>query len=132
MGGYRATIVTYGFQRNNIQITRKYDYFTQGLTVWTWRIDKKTQYVNLSFFVKRKDYEKVVNNSPTYHNLWFSDIKKIDAIPFFGLRNISQSPNKILLFFDLLKYNYSIIIGFFILFAPILIVIIEKNEDFKL
>jgi len=134
--GYKATIVTYSYQKGNIQIAREYGYFTQGLTVWLWGIDKKADNVDISFYVKKKDYDKVINNMPSYNALWFSDKKQADTIPFFGLRKINQSPNKIILFFDLLKYNYSISLGFTIIFMPIFIVAllkkVLKNKDYQL
>ena len=134
--GYKATIVTYNYQIGNIQIARQYGYFTQGLTVWLWGIDKKADNVDISFYVKKKDYDKIINNMPSYHALWFSDKKQADTIPFFGLRKINQSPNKIILFFDLLKYNYSISLGFSIIFMPIFIVAllkkVLKNKNYQL
>ena len=134
--GYKATIVTYSYEKGNIQIARQYGYFTQGLTVWLWGIDKKADNVDISFYVKKKDYDKVINNMPSYHALWFSDKKQADTIPFFGLRKINQSPNKIILFFDLLKYNYSISLGFSIIFMPIFIVAllkkVLKNKNYQL
>ena len=134
--GYKATIVTYSYEKGNIQIARQYGYFTQGLTVWLWGIDKKADNVDISFYVKKKDYDKVINNMPSYNALWFSDKKQADTIPFFGLRKINQSPNKIILFFDLLKYNYSISLGFTIIFMPIFIVAllkkVLKNKDYQL
>ncbi|WP_295813088.1 hypothetical protein [uncultured Apibacter sp.] len=134
--GYKATIVTYSYEKGNVQIARQYGYFTQGLTVWLWGIDKKADNVDISFYVKKKDYDKVINNMPSYNALWFSDKKQADTIPFFGLRKINQSPNKIILFFDLLKYNYSISLGFTIIFMPIFIVAllkkVLKNKDYQL
>ena len=92
--------------------------------------------MDISFYVKKKDYDKVINNMPSYNALWFSDKKQADTIPFFGLRKINQSPNKIILFFDLLKYNYSISLGFTIIFMPIFIVAllkkVLKNKDYQL
>ena len=134
--GYKATIITYSYQKGNIQIAKEYGYFTQGLTVWLWGIDKKADNMDISFYVKKKDYDKVINNMPSYHALWFSDKKQVDTIPFFGLRKINQSPNKIILFFDLLKYNYSIFLGFTIIFMPIFIVALLKkilnNKNYQL
>ncbi|WP_295843097.1 hypothetical protein [uncultured Apibacter sp.] len=126
--GYKATIVTYSYEKGNVQIARQYGYFTQGLTVWLWGIDKKADNMDISFYVKKKDYDKVINNMPSYHALWFSNKKQADTIPFFGLRKINQSPNKIILFFDLLKYNYSIILGLLLFFMPTLITTVFKQN----
>lgn len=126
---YKGSLITYSYQKSKIKIARTYGGLTKGLTVWAWGINKKANPIDFSFYVKEKDYNKVISNSPSYYNLWFSDIKEINKIPFFGLRKINNSPNKILLFFDLLKYNYSIIIGLPIFFIPSIIFgIVEKKN----
>lgn len=134
--GYKATIVTFSFQKKYIKIERKYGYFTQGLNVFLWGIDKQTSFLNISFYVKDKDYLSIINNTPSYHQLLFSTTKKTDGIPFFGLRKIGESPSKFLLFWDLWKYNYSLGISLLIMFMPIpLAVFIKKvfnHKDFEL
>lgn len=128
---YKGTLVTYSYQKGKVKIARTYGGLTQGLTVWSWGIDKKAKNVNISFYVKEKDYNKVINNSPSYHNLWFSDIKKVDNIPFFGLRKMNDKPNKIILFFDLLKYNYFLSLGLLIFYFPILLIVFFEKKDFN-
>lgn len=119
---YKGTLITYGYQKGKVEIARTYGGLSKGLNVWSWGIDKKATNVNISFYVKDKDYNKVISDSPTYHNLWFSERKKVDKIPFFGLRNFNKCPNKILLFFDLWKYNYINVLGILIIALPFLII----------
>ena len=99
--GYKATIVTYSYQKKNIIIARIYGFFSQGLNVWIWGIDKKSNNVNISFYVKKKDYKSFINDSPSYHSIWFSNKKQADTIPFFGLRNSERTLCKLFLFLDI-------------------------------
>ncbi|AZA79546.1 hypothetical protein EG347_19595 [Chryseobacterium sp. G0186] len=125
--GYKATIVTSAFQKGNVKIERSYGYFTQGLSVFLWKIDKEAPVLDISFYVKDADFRNVKSNTPSYRNLLFSDKKKVSPVAFFGLRKIGESPSAILLFLDLWKYNYSLGISLLIMFLPIPLVIIIKK-----
>ena len=124
--GYKATIVTYSYQKNII-IARNYGFFSQGLNVWIWGIDKKSNNVNISFYVKKKDYKSFINDSPPYHSIWFSNKKQADTIPFFGLRNSERTLCKLFLFLDIWKYNYNNHTGMLIICSPFLITYFFKN-----
>lgn len=125
--GFRATTVNYTFQKNEISIQRKYGYFTQGLCVYLWDIDKDSSFLDISFFVKKEHYNAIKLNRPHYKNTWFTNVKKKDEIPFFGLRKLNKNPNKFIIFLDLWKYNYSIVIALAFLLIPIFIVYILKK-----
>lgn len=84
--GFRATTLNYTFQKNETVIQRKYGYFTQGLCVYLWNIDKDASFLDISFFVKNEHYNSIKLNQPQYKNTWFTKTKKINEIPFFGIK----------------------------------------------
>ena len=43
--GYKASIVTKAYKKLNVKIERQYGYFSQGLSVWLWGIDKKANFI---------------------------------------------------------------------------------------
>lgn len=116
--GYKASIVTKAYKKLNVKIERQYGYFSQGLNVWLGGIDKKADYEDISFYVKKRDYDKVINNMSSYNSVK----KQEDVIPFFGLRKINFKPNIILLFLDIWKYNYIIYSILIVFFIPYIII----------
>ncbi|MBL1223105.1 hypothetical protein JET18_19835 [Chryseobacterium sp. L7] len=135
----RSTIVTYNFVRNNIRISREYPGILEGINTWMWGINKENDVVDISFFIKEKDYHKIKNNKiRNRHDIFGGKLNELEAIPFFGLREINIESNKFLLILDIWKYNYSILFAFFLIILPYILffilkkvfkIEIEKNQD---
>ncbi|KIC64779.1 hypothetical protein [Chryseobacterium taiwanense] len=135
----RSTTVTYNFVKDNIRISRKYPGILEGINTWMWGIDKKALVQNISFYIREKDDEKIKNNQIHHKkDILGNKLNEIEPIPFFGLRTIHSESNIFLLFLDIWKYNYSILIAFILLILPYLLFFIfkkifkmsiDKNQD---
>ncbi|MBP2619649.1 hypothetical protein [Chryseobacterium jejuense] len=124
----RSTTVTYNFVKDEIRISRKYPGIFEGLNTWFWRIDKEKNKIDISFYIRQKDNERI-NNKEIRHrtDIFGGELNEIEPIPYFGLRKIHLKPNKLLLFLDIWKYNYSILIAFILLVLPYIIIFITKK-----
>lgn len=135
----RSTTVTYNFVKDNIRISRKYPGILEGINTWMWGIDKKAPVQNISFYIREKDDEKIKNNQIQHKkDILGNKLNEIEPIPFFGLRTIHSESNTFLLFLDIWKYNYSILIALILLILPYLLFFIlkrifkmsiDKNQD---
>lgn len=123
--GYKATIITRAYQKDNIIIKREYGFFGQGLNIYLSGIDKNKKIADINFFVKEKDYNTSDKNG-----------SKPVSIPYFTLRKIDSPANHFFLWIDIWKFNYSKIIAFSVLFCPLLFVFLylklTGNKEFKL
>lgn len=124
----RSTTVTYNFIKDGIRITRKYPGILEGLNTWMWDIDKNNKKVDISFFIRNSDYERMFNNKLTNRkDVFGNELNELEGIPFFGLREINIYSNKLLLILDVWKYNYNILIAFNLLILPYFIVFVLKK-----
>jgi len=122
--GYKATIITRAYEKDNIIIKRDYGFFGQGLNIYLSGVNKNKDVVDITFFVNEKEYDTSNKND---HQV---------SIPYFALRNIDSPANHFFLLIDIWKFNYSKIIGFIILFFPLLFAFLyskfTRNKEFKL
>lgn len=124
----RSTTVTYNFVKDNVRISRKYPGILEGLNTWLWNINKKDRKLDISFYVREKDYRRILKNEIEHRkDLFGGELNEIESIPFFGLRNISVDSNKFLLILDLWKFNYSWWIFIVFLILPGLIIKLIKR-----
>ncbi len=124
----RSTTVTYNFIKDGIRITRKYPGILEGLNTWMWDIDKNNKKVDISFFIRNSDYERMFNNKLTNRkDVFGNELNELEGIPFFGLRKINIYSNKLLLTLDIWKYNYNILVALILLILPYLIIFILKK-----
>lgn len=124
----RSTTVTYNFVKDNVRISRKYPGILEGLNTWLWNINKKDRKLDISFYVREKDYKRILKNEIEHRkDLFGEELNEIESIPFFGLRNISVDSNKFLLILDLWKFNYSWWIFIVFLILPGLIIKLIKG-----
>lgn len=124
----RSTTVTYNFVKDNVRISRKYPGILEGLNTWLWNINKKDRKLDISFYVREKDYRRILKNEIEHRkDLFGEELNEIESIPFFGLRNISVDSNKFLLILDLWKFNYSWWIFIVFLILPGLIIKLIKR-----
>lgn len=124
----RSTTVTYNFVKDNVRISRKYPGILDGLNTWLWNINKKDRKLDISFYVREKDYRRILKNEIEHRkDLFGEELNEIESIPFFGLRNISVDSNKFLLILDLWKFNYSWWIFIVFLILPGLIIKLIKR-----
>lgn len=124
----RSTTVTYNFVKDNVRISRKYPGILEGLNTWLWNINKKDRKLDISFYVREKDYKRILKNEIEHRkDLFGEELNEIESIPFFGLRNISVDSNKFLLILDLWKFNYSWWIFIVFLILPGLIIKLIKR-----
>lgn len=135
----RSTTVTYNFVKDNVRISRKYPGILEGINTWMWGINKKDSKQDISFYIRENDDLKIKNNQIKHkQDITGNKLNELEAIPFFGLREIYSEPNKLLLILDIWKYNYSILIAFILFILPFLLFFIlkkvfgisfEKNQD---
>ena len=135
----RSTTVTYNFVKDGVRISRKYPGILEGINTWMWGIDKQAPKQDISFYLRRKDEQKIENGQIKHRNDIFGNtLNEIQAVPFFGLRKINKVPDKTLLILDVWKYNYSILLAFILFILPYIIIFIlgkifkikiEKNND---
>ncbi|MFZ4930961.1 hypothetical protein [Chryseobacterium sp. Mn2064] len=124
----RSTTVTYNFIRNEIRISRKYPGIFEGLNTWFWDIDKKKNKVDISFYIRQKDSDRIKNKEIKHRkDIFGGELNEIEPIPYFGLRKIYLESNKLFLFLDIWKYNYSILTAFILLVLPYIIIFITKK-----
>lgn len=124
----RSTTVTYNFVKDNVRISRKYPGILEGVNTWLWGIDKKAPLQNISFYIRQKDDQKIKDNKIKRKKDFLGNkLNEIEPIPFFGLRTINSEPNSFLLWLDIWKYNYSILIAFILLILPYIIFFFTKN-----
>lgn len=120
--GYKATIITKAYKKDNIIIKRDYGFFGQGINMVLSGVDKNDKYANLTFYVKNKDYS--LNKD------------KKASIPYFTLRKMGKPASFLFVLLDLWKFNYSKTIAFIILFVPLLFLFIvskiRRDENFKI
>lgn len=119
--GYKATIITRSYKKDNIIIKRDYGFFGQGINMAFSGVDQNNKYVNLTFYVKNKDYS--LNE------------QERTEIPYFALREIDQPASFFSVILDLWKFNYSKTIAFIILFCPLLLIFLVskiKVKNFKI
>jgi len=118
--GYKASIVTWSFRKNNKKVSRKYGALFEGVNVYLWGVNKRADTLNISFYVKDNFFEKMIHNSSN------------DNYPFFGLRKLGKSSSPTFLFLDIWKYNYSNGIGTIVFFCPLIIVFLLKSVKKKI
>lgn len=124
----RSTTVTYNFINDNVRVTRKYPGIIEGLNTWMWDFDKSNKKVDISFYIRNSDYERIVNDKLTNRKDMFgNELNELEGIPFFGLRKINIYSNKLLLTLDIWKYNYNILVAFILLILPYFIIFILKK-----
>ncbi len=58
----RSTTVTYNFVKDGVRISRKYPGIFEGLNTWFWGIDKKKEKIDISFYIRKKDDDKIKKN----------------------------------------------------------------------
>ncbi|MDQ1097216.1 MULTISPECIES: hypothetical protein [Chryseobacterium] len=135
----RSTTVTYNFIKDNVKISRTYPGILEGINTWIWGIDKKALIQNISFYIRKKDEQKIKYNRIHHQkDIFGNKLDEIEPIPFFGLRTINSKANAFLLVLDIWKYNYSILVAFVLLILPYFIffilkkifkIVIEKNQN---
>ncbi len=128
----RSTTVTYNFVKNGVRISRKYPGILEGINTWMWGINKSDKTASISFFIKEKDYNKIINNEiRNRRDIFGNKLNELESIPFFGLRMLTRESNTFLLILDIWKYNYSILLAFSLLVLPYVLLFIVK-EVFKI
>lgn len=124
----RSTTVTYNFIKDDIRISRKYPGIVEGFNTWVWGIDKKNDKVNISFYLREKDYNRVKNKEIKHRkDIFGGKLKEIEPIPFFGLREIGSNSSNFLLWTDIWKFNYKWWIFLVFLLIPGLLVFLIKK-----
>lgn len=124
----RSTTVTYNFIKNDIRISRKYPGIVEGLNSWLWRIDKKNDKANISFYLKEKDYNKIKNKEIKHRqDILGGRLNEIESIPFFGLRKIGTNSSGFLLWTDIWKFNYKWWVFLVFLLIPGMLVFLIKK-----
>ena len=124
----RSTIVTYAYEKEGVRISREYPGLFEGINTWLWNIDKKKNKENISFYIRDKDYIKIKNKTIKYRkDIFGNNLKEKESVPFFGLRKINSKSNKIILFCDIWKYNFSIISSLIIILFPYILIFLLKK-----
>ena len=124
----RSTTVTYAYEKEGVRISREYPGLFEGINTWLWNIDKKKNKENISFYIRDKDYIKIKNKTIKYRkDIFGNNLKEKESIPFFGLRKINSKSNKIMLFCDIWKYNFSIISSLIIILFPYILIFLLKK-----
>lgn len=128
----RSTTVTYNFVKDNVRISRKYPGILEGVNTWIWGINKEDQKLDISFFIREKDYMKIKNNEIVYRkDIFGGKLNELESIPFFGLRNINVKANEITLLSDIWKYNYHWWVFLIFLLVPQLLKFLAKKIGFN-
>lgn len=124
----RSTTVTYAYEKEGVRISREYPGLFEGINIWLWNIDKKKNKENISFYIRDKDYIKIKNKTIKYRkDIFGNNLKEKESVPFFGLRKINSKSNKIILFCDIWKYNFSIISSLIIILFPYILIFLLKK-----
>ncbi|WP_295843101.1 hypothetical protein [uncultured Apibacter sp.] len=124
----RSTTVTYAYEKEGVRISREYPGLFEGINTWLWNIDKKKNKENISFYIRDKDYIKIKNKTIKYRkDIFGNNLKEKESVPFFGLRKINSKSNKIILFCDIWKYNFSIISSLIIILFPYILIFLLKK-----
>ena len=124
----RSTTVTYAYEKEGVRISREYPGLFEGINTWLWNIDKKKNKENISFYIRDKDYIKIKNKTIKYRkDIFGNNLKEKESVPFFGLRKINSRSNKIMLFCDIWKYNFSIISSLIIILFPYILIFLLKK-----
>ena len=124
----RSTTVTYAYEKEGVRISREYPGLFEGINIWLWNIDKKKNKENISFYIRDKDYIKIKNKTIKYRkDIFGNNLKEKESVPFFCLRKINSKSNKIILFCDIWKYNFSIISSLIIILFPYILIFLLKK-----
>lgn len=124
----RSTTVTYNFVKDKIRISRQYPGIIEGLNTWLWGIDKKSRKLDISFYLRESDYNRIKKKEiKQKQDIFGGKVNEMEAFPFFGLSKITFRSNAFLRWTDLWKYNYKWWIFSFFLLAPGLIVFLIKK-----
>ncbi|TWP30808.1 hypothetical protein ETU09_00135 [Apibacter muscae] len=125
----RSTTISYIFEKESIGISRKYPGLIEGINTWLWGIDKKKYKEDLSFYIRKKDYEKIKNNQLPYKkDILGNNYSEKKNIPFFGLRKIDFYSSKLFLFLDIWKYNYNWLAFIIVVIAPYTLIYLLKKS----
>ncbi|WP_294322610.1 hypothetical protein [uncultured Chryseobacterium sp.] len=124
----RSTTVTYNFIKDNIRISRTYPGIFEGINTWLRGIDEKKAYVDISFYLRKKDYAKIKSREiGPEKDILGNPLNKNEPVPFFGLRKIGTDSNAFLLWADLWKFNYKWWIFAVFLVAPAILLFLLKK-----
>lgn len=123
----RSTTITYKFIKDNVVLSRVYPGILEGVSTWLWDIDKKAEKQDIFLFIRKKDYNKIETKTIGYNKDILGNKMEQKSIPFFNLRAKGKSYNGLLLYLDLWKYNYDILIALFIIISPFLLFYVLKK-----
>lgn len=124
----RSTTVTYNFVKDDIRISRKYPGIFEGINTWMWDINKEERNLDISFYIRQKDFIKIENNEIKHRkDIFGGELNELEPIPFFGLRKINLKPNRFFLILDIWKYNYKWWVFLFFLVVPNLLIFLIKK-----
>ncbi|MGN7866946.1 hypothetical protein [Chryseobacterium sp.] len=128
----RSTTVTYNFVKDHVRISRVYPGILEGVNTWIWGINKEDQKLDISFYIRDRDYMKIENNEITYRkDIFGGKLNELESIPFFGLRKINVKANKFVLLSDIWKYNYRWWVFLIFLLTPFVLKLLIKKVGFK-
>lgn len=124
----RSTTITYNFVKDSIRVSRTYPGIFEGINTWFWNIDEESSYVNISFYLRKKDYTNIKNRKiKPEKDIFGNPLNKNESVPFFGLRKIGLNSNAFLLWTDLWKFNYKWWIFLVFLVAPAMLLFVLKK-----
>ncbi|NIF07519.1 hypothetical protein F3J23_19025 [Chryseobacterium sp. Tr-659] len=124
----RSTTVTYNFVKDNIRISRKYPGIFEGINTWMWGINKDDDKVDIAFYIREKDNERIEKHEIKHRrDIFGGELNELESIPFFGLRKIDVKINRFFLLSDIWKYNYRWWVFLIFLLTPHLLILLAKK-----
>lgn len=78
-------VLTYNFEKDKARITRKYSFPMKGINIWLSGFDGESSKVDISFYLRDSDYQKILNNEITYRkDIFGNQLNELEGVPFFG------------------------------------------------
>lgn len=85
-----SKVLDYNFEKDKVRITRKYPLPIKGINIWLSGFGEESGKVDISFYLRDSDYQKILNNEITYRkDIFENPLSGLEGVPFFGLREAS-------------------------------------------